>query len=183
MNPRKGILRFWGVFLALLALALGVITLIHRWHRVFPSSEVSEVYAHYENVEGIDASFVKKYRINDSVFVDVTMLQATDSAGWKMIKEEFNIFDADDLPPEEREIFNTYFNQSIVLKKVVPGKYNQQSDTNVNNNDVIAYERAKKRVCIFHTAHSTGQRGTSNYIFNQMISNNTLNIKDYEEKH
>ena len=91
MNPRRGILRFWGVFLALLALALGVITLIHRWHRVFPSSEVSGVYAHYENVGGIDASFVKKYRINDTMFVDVTMLQAKTDSAWNKLKEDFHV--------------------------------------------------------------------------------------------
>ena len=97
----KNILKFWGVFFIILAVALGVITLIYRWHRIFPTHEVSEIYSRYAKEEGIDAAFVKDYRVNDTITVDVTLLEATDSAGWSMLKEDFGIAKglADHHPP------------------------------------------------------------------------------------
>lgn len=87
----KNILKFWGVFFIILAVALGVITLIYRWHRIFPTHEVSEIYSRYAKEEGIDAAFVKDYRVNDSVTVDVTVLEATTDSAWAVLKREYNI--------------------------------------------------------------------------------------------
>lgn len=183
MKRRKYILKFWCAFCLLLAVALGIITLIQRWSRIFPSHETSELYSRYENVDGVEASFVKDFRVNDTIAVDVTMLEATDSAGWKRLKEDFDIIEAEDLPPEEREIFNTYYNQSVALKLARPGKYNQIQDTNVRNNDIVACERAEKRVCVFHTANTTSHWNTTNCLYDQMTINNTLNIQSHEEKY
>lgn len=87
----KNILKFWGVFFIILAVALGVITLIYRWHRIFPTHEVSEIYSRYAKEEGIDAAFVKDYRVNDSVTVDVTVLGATTDSAWSVLKKEYKI--------------------------------------------------------------------------------------------
>lgn len=87
----KNILKFWGVFFIILAVALGVITLIYRWHRIFPTHEVSEIYSRYAKEEGIDAAFVKDYRVNDSVTVDVTVLEATTDSAWAVLKKEYKI--------------------------------------------------------------------------------------------
>ena len=145
MNPRRGILRFWGVFLALLALALGVITLIHRWHRVFPSSEVSEVYAHYENVGGIDASFVKKYRINDSVFVDVTMLQATTDSAWNKLKKDFHV---PVIPKEYEKLFET--GGVDVWRAPRDNPYSLITARSIDDY-IVSVSRSTRTVCIFDT--------------------------------
>lgn len=165
----------------LLSVAVPLLVLHKPWKGTKVAT--SELYNRYADKKGIEASFIKDYKVNDSVFVDITVLEARDSAGWKLLKEEFGIFDAKDLPPEEREIYNTYFNQSIVLKKAPPGKYSQQPDTNTINNDVIAYELAERRVSVFHTASTTIRRSTTNYLYNQMISKNSLNIQNHEEEH
>lgn len=83
--------RFW-IIVALIAL-VEALTLfcIFQWKYIFPSKEVSEIYTRYENVDEIAASFIKDYKVNDSVFVDVTMLEAKDSAGWAMLKQDFSV--------------------------------------------------------------------------------------------
>lgn len=53
--------------------------------------EPSELYLRYEHADGIKASFIKDYRINDTLTLDVTLLQATDSAGWQQLIEDFEI--------------------------------------------------------------------------------------------
>lgn len=53
--------------------------------------KVSSIYRHYAKVAGIKASFVPSYAINDSVFVDVTLLQATNTATWAILKHDFQI--------------------------------------------------------------------------------------------
>lgn len=83
--------RFW-LIVAILALVEAVILFVAlQWKYIFPSKEVSELYTRYESVDGIDVSFIKDYKVNDTVFVDVTLLEATDSMGWATLKKDFDI--------------------------------------------------------------------------------------------
>ena len=83
--------RFW-LIIAILALVEALVCYIAiQWKYIFPSNEVSEIYARYEKVEGINVSFVKDYKVNDTVFVDITLLEATDSVGWVTLKKDFDI--------------------------------------------------------------------------------------------
>ena len=88
--------RFW-LIIALLALveALVCYVVLQREY-LFPSDEVSEVYTRYADDESIDASFIKGYRVNDTLFVDVTLLQAKDSAGWERLLNDFHLVNAID---------------------------------------------------------------------------------------
>ncbi len=58
-----------------------------------PYWRCSEVYKHYSKVEGIRAVFVKDFRVNDTLTVDVTLLEATDSAAWDELVKKFNVPD------------------------------------------------------------------------------------------
>ena len=53
--------------------------------------EPSELYLRYEHVDGIKASFIKDYHVNDTLTLDVTLLQATDSAGWQQLLTYYDI--------------------------------------------------------------------------------------------
>lgn len=121
---RKDILRFWAIFCVILAVALGVITLVHRWHRVFPSDEVSDIYMKYAEREDIDVSFVKKYRVNDTVFVDVTLLEAKDTTAWEELCSELHIPTIKQVPVELRE---------MLLSDKSFG-YREEKDTLINKN-------------------------------------------------
>ena len=180
MTVQKRILRFWTAFGILLAVAIGVITLIHRWHRVFPSGEVSDLYLRYENVEGVEASFVKNYKVNDTIAVDVTLLEATDSAGWARMKEDFGIIELEDLSPEEREMLRPLDSKRFIMR-LSPGKDYKIQDTNRSKNDIVTYIKSEKKVCIFHTANSADQHNISDFIYDLIIYDETLNIQNQEE--
>ena len=85
MTIRKNIVRFWILFLLVLALALGAITVAHHWHRIFPTGEVSEYYTRYAGREGMDVSYVKDYRVNDTIQLNVTLLEIHDSLLWEQV--------------------------------------------------------------------------------------------------
>lgn len=87
--------RFWTVIAIVAVIEVLAIALVQQWRYIFPSHEVSEIYTRYENTDGIDASFIKDFRVNDSVFIDVTLLEAKDSAGWALLKHDFAVLDPD----------------------------------------------------------------------------------------
>lgn len=93
MNTQRLIdkLTSWPVTLTVcLLIVLGTLT-VKLWPRTVPFEQCSEIYKQYANVEGIDVSFIKDYKVNDTVFVDVTLLEATDSMGWATLKKDFEI--------------------------------------------------------------------------------------------
>ena len=65
------------------------------WPRTVPLWECSEVYRRYADSEHVAAAFLKDFRVNDTVCVDVTLLEARDSLGWERMSEGFS------LPPPE----------------------------------------------------------------------------------
>ena len=59
--------------------------------RIVLPSQCSEVYKRYSKADGIDATFIKDYRVNDSVFVDVTVLEASNDSAWAVLKKEYKV--------------------------------------------------------------------------------------------
>ena len=59
----------------LLSVAVPLLVLHKPWKGTKVAT--SELYNRYADKEGIEASFIKDYKVNDSVFVDVTVLEAT----------------------------------------------------------------------------------------------------------
>lgn len=93
MNTQRLIdkLTSWPVTLTVcLLIVLGTLT-VKLWPRTVPFEQCSEIYKKYANVEKVKASFIKDFKVNDTVFVDVTLLEATDSMGWATLKKDFEI--------------------------------------------------------------------------------------------
>ena len=75
---RNNIIKFWSIFAIVLVLALLAITVAFKWHRIFPDDRVSLLYTKASKVEGLSASFVEGYRVNDTLSLDVTLLETQD---------------------------------------------------------------------------------------------------------
>ena len=54
-------------------------------------ANVSEVYRRYKDRDNLSVAFVKDYRIGDSIIVDVTTIEAKDSASWEQLLREMNM--------------------------------------------------------------------------------------------
>ena len=126
-------------------LAVGGAVLVKRCPRTVPLEETSELYRRYAGAEGLEVSFVQGYRLNDSVRVDVTLLQATDSAAWEQLLADFTI---PKIPPEYLERMTS---KPSVTARLRPKNHPEQPmDTTLLNNDVYLYSLNMKSIAICH---------------------------------
>jgi hypothetical protein len=135
---------FWLLVVAqvlILLLVVGLV-LLFRGHR---PPRVSPVYERYDHSPGITATFVKDFPLNDTLFVDVTLLQAFSDSAWHLLSRDFDI---DDLPGEYQEPGSHYNSFSISL---VP-KSNPMlpMDTTIEHNDVLVADIMQQTISIFH---------------------------------
>ena len=142
-------MRKFGIsILAVLLLALAAGWVFCCSSRTVPLEECSELYRHYAGSKGIEATFVQGYRLNDSVRVDVTFLQATDSVGWNQLQIDFKL---PVIPPQygklaarsKSVIFNYIPKDSLYLA-------DRKDKTDCMDRDLIVALRQEHQVCIFH---------------------------------
>ncbi len=158
MTNGKNIIRFWSFFAVALAVALLAITVVHNWHRIFPEGRVSQVYVRASAVEGIEASFVEDYRLNDTITLDVTLLEAKDSAAWQWLCEELGITSLDVFPPEIKALFMRP--QAFEMLYIEPDTTIMQLENEhlsevdslptIELHDVCAFNRYERMACVFH---------------------------------
>lgn len=146
MNTQRLIdkLTSWPVTLTVcLLIVLGTLT-VKLWPRTVPFDQCSVAYQTYANQPSIRAAFIKDYRINDTVFVDVTFIEATTDSAWNVILNDFNM---PVIPEEYRELVEK--NSSIEFN-LISKEDPQKIDEDIDNNDVLVLSRQKQSVCIFH---------------------------------
>lgn len=83
--------RSWHITILVCLLLLaggGAVVLLPR---IVPYEQCSDLYKQYADTEGITASFIKEYPINDTVAVDVTLLAATTDSAWSLLQERFQV--------------------------------------------------------------------------------------------
>ncbi len=152
--------RFW-LIIAILALVEALVCYIAiQWKYIFPSNEVSEIYARYEKVEGIDVSFVKDYKVNDTVFVDVTLLEATDSVGWATLKKDFEVPNP---PPVAQQFIDN--GEDLIGVKLIPKSTTTDTILNPYPNDVLAFSHLKRSLIVFHTKNKAEEHAVLFYNF------------------
>jgi len=144
MNHKK---TGWTITLiAVLAIACGGIV-IKLCPRTVPIEECSPVYRKFADMPGIEVSYVKDYRINDSTMVNATLLKATDSIGFEQLKSVFfNKLCIDDdciANNKKKNAWVTYLSRE---------DYNQPIDKqNIFNNDMVFYcSDVPLSISIFH---------------------------------
>ena len=130
--------------------------------RQLPVEECGDVFRRYKDVEGVAASFIKGFPVNDTLRLDVTTLQARDSAGWERLLEDFHIRRSSELP----EIVQRWLNEG---KDMVGVHLAPKSDptlptdtTNALNNNVVAVSRLYHTISIFYTETESEQKAVSN---------------------
>ena len=163
MSVPKNIKRFWMWVGIALLIELAAITLWKRWYWFFPSYSVSELYTKYAGTEGLDVAFVKDYRVNDTVFVDVTMLEARDTAIWNRLLKDFNIYIPDEMLP-------FIDSNSVYLKYAPRNNYTAPMDSIILNNDIIVYAYLKRTILVFEIENEKQNNAIINH---QILSTNS----------
>jgi hypothetical protein len=154
--------RFW-LIIAILALVEALVCYIAiQWKYIFPSNEVSEIYARYEKVEGIDVSFVKDYKVNDTVFVDVTLLEATDSVIWTTLKKDFEVPNP---PPDVQQFIDN--GEDLIYVKVIPKSTTTDTILDSYSNNLLAISHLKRTLTVFHIKNKEELNAVRHYNYDK----------------
>lgn len=155
MMPRK-IKLFWrvgAVLAALTAVAVAAAVLV-------PRMGVSDLYRRYEGNPHLDVTYLRNFPVNDTLAVDVTLLQARDDEGWDILKEDFRV-----VPPLEFIQKKIDSGKDIVEVFLAP-KDNPtlpMDKKNILKNNVVGVSRLKRTISIFTTDTKEQQLAVMHY--------------------
>lgn len=130
--------------IAVLVIVCGGIA-VKLWPRTVPVDECSPVYKEYVGKPGIEVSFVKDYRINDTTFVDVTMIHATTDSAWNDLSRKFGIVI---IPAEYEKIFEKY--NPVDFKLVSKNNPEVPKEKETDTFDLLVTYRKQQSFYIFH---------------------------------
>lgn len=153
----------WPITLLVCLLILGGGGLILGWPRTVPFDQCSDLYKQYVAVEGINATYIKDYKVNDTVFVDVTLLEAIDSTGWDILKKDFEVAS---LPPELQQLVDN--GEDLVFTKMIP---KPKIDTSDFPNDLLAISHMIHTVTVFHINSEIEKYAVLNHNYKEEIIN------------
>lgn len=141
MNKRR-------VISVAVCLVVAALVLLVKYHpRTVPIEECSQIYRDYADNPHIAVAFIKDFPVNDTLRVDVTTLQATDSLGWETLKNEFHIISLSDNIQRKIEQGIDRVSTRIVSKTdpTLP-----MDTSELLNNNVIAISRLHRTVSVFY---------------------------------
>ena len=128
----------------LLALAVAAAVGTVFWRHILPRWQVSDIYRRYEHVDGIAASYIHNYPVNDTLTLFVTLLEATTDSGWALLVRDFEM---DELSPMLQMLIDR--GENMVFSRLIPKSRPSASA----ENDVLAYSYTTRTVSIFHLAN------------------------------
>ena len=167
---------FWLLFPLLCLLTVGVSAAITYWRHTVPLAETSEVYRQYRHLPGVRAAFIRQMPINDTLRLDMTLLEAEDSAAFAdllraMGKSEEFIKELMYFQDKE----NTRFSNACLR-----GNPGTVGDTDMTKNEVISFFPGRKTVAVFHTLSEKDGNVVLNKSYFKEI--NVKPIEEYNEK-
>ena len=143
MNRRRLRLTLIPLAAALVA-AVATLTVLH-WPRTLGEEECSPLYRHYAHSGGIRASYLEGKRINDTLRLDMTLLQATDSAGWARLQADFGV------PPLAEEYLRRMTDENSITVRLVDVNVILGREAEGEDLKPAAISRTKRTVGVFHT--------------------------------
>ena len=152
------------LLLLLAALAAGLV--LHSCPRQLPAEQCSPVYQLYDGVEGIEASYIRNFPVNDTLSVPVTTLKATTDSAWALLQNDFKIKTPSSLIMDEIKKGNNIISVRLISKKDIT-----QMDTADGANDVMAYSFLNHIISIFHTHNQSEINSINNYNWQKSIKN------------
>ena len=136
----------WPITLLVCLLIIGGGAVVLLWHRTVPLQECSEIYQTYAGVENVKASFIKDYKVNDAVFVNVTLLQSIDSTSWSTLSNDFNI---PKLDSEMQQLINDGYDM-VFTRQVSKHDYSHVVKGYSPDVELLAISYLMKSICVFH---------------------------------
>lgn len=140
------------ITLLLSLLAVAAVVVWRMAPRLFPA-EASDLYRRYEHCEHIRVADIRDFQVNDTLTVDVTILQADGDSAWVILQKDFNL----PVIPKEYEHLFYDDSHSVVTKYIPRGHPEQEMDSTVTTFDVAIISFSKHTISVFETS-SISQR-------------------------
>ena len=121
-----------------------VVQVVRYLPRVVPYWQCSEVYKRYSRVEGVRATYIQDFRVNDTLTVGVTLLEATTDSGWVTLQEDFGL----PVIPKEYEAEFCGDSNKVTVKSF-PKSIPLYTDGDTLVDDIIAISRYKHTIAHF----------------------------------
>ena len=145
---RTGLITLAACF-AVLVMAVVVI----RYPRTVPLEECSDVYKRYKDVEGVRATYVKDYRVNDTLTVGVTLLEATTDSGWAKLVSKFNVpMEMVELAKSNPDI-DIWVGQALKDRPEVLCDVSELNEEEAQELEIMTISMQMHTICIFHTCN------------------------------
>ena len=170
MNKKSNII----INILIVVVILGGASIFWYMQRTVPYWQCSDVYKRYKDVEGVRATYVKDYRVNDTLTFGVTLLEATTDSGWAKLQEGFGI----PVIPKELEVL-LYEDSNRVSVKSFPKPAPIYINGDTMEYDIIAISRNKHIITYFEIQN----KNQLDMIMQKQL-NDWMGIKEknYEEK-
>lgn len=140
-------------FVVLTAVGVGCVA---WWRYVRPQQQVSDLYRRYEHAEGIAASYIHNFRVNDTLTLDVTLLEATNDSGWQTLCSDF------DISKVVEEMLQIKLD-IVFCRQVNRHDYTQVALGDSPDAELLTISCATKTLAIFHTCNKNDIRAVFCY--------------------
>ena len=145
----------WILTLLMVAAVVAAAAAVFCRH-ILPRWQVSDLYRRYEHVDGIAASYIHNYPVNDTLTLDVTLLEATSDSGWQTLCSDFAILGVvEEMVKIGPEI--------VFCRQVSRHDYTQVVLGDSPDAEVLAISCDSKRLAIFHTRNEKEIRAVLHY--------------------
>ena len=157
------------ILVCLLLIGIGLLTMLST--RCPMPWQCSKIYWQYRGQEGIKASYVRDYPVDDTTLVDVTLLRATTDSAWVSLCLKSLRYDYPD-NRKENVIYGNSVTQYISSKDdirttVIP--------TDTNSYNLVYITAINKYLIIFHTENKTQLSIILDKITSYMLHNKSQN--------
>lgn len=149
--------RILTILLCLLLLGAGAVVILTPC--TVPYEQCSDIYKKYAGTDGIKAAFVKDYKVNDTVLIDATVLEATTDSAWAVLQKDFNV----PIIPELSDSCN-----AISVKIMTSNSTNKNTKWNNAASYIRVASHNKQQICIFHTNDSNQTKSITDNIINEI---------------
>ena len=154
--------------IAIMLAIIGAAAVYKLWPRTVPWDECSEVYRRYADTPGVNAAYVKDYRVNDTLILSATILEAKDSTAWNTLYSDFKL---------------TMHYNPINNQHIEKGKDALEIFLFKPNNDVSVASHRDRYICIFEIDDSLTRDNIFYTLVNKAVISLTqnTNFKDNEK--
>ena len=145
------------LLVAAAVLAVGVAV----WRYTAPQRHVSDLYLRYENADGVAASYIHNFPVNDTLTLDVTLLEATTDSAWQALCTDFAL---SDIVEELKEVAPS----AVFSRQVNRHNYAQVVLGDSPDAEILAISCDSKTFAVFHTRNAAEMHAVFCYNYEEV---------------